>query len=56
MLKVTDLAFPAKPALKDRELRVRMLSPLTIYSTLMTLDGKKKTYYFHLTKKSFQSW
>ena len=53
MLKVADLAFPAKPALKDCELRIRMLSPLTVYSTLMTLDGKKKTYYFSPYEKEF---
>jgi len=52
-LKVADLAFLAKPALKSRELRIRMLSPLTVYSTLMTPDGKKKTYYFSPYEKEF---
>lgn len=55
MLKVADLAFPAKPALKNRMLRIRMLSPLTVYSTLMTPDGKKKTYYFSPYEKEFSA-
>ncbi|MGP3702887.1 MAG: CRISPR-associated endoribonuclease Cas6 [Candidatus Bathyarchaeota archaeon] len=46
MLKVIDLAFPAKPNLNSGQLKIRMLSPLTVYSTLMASDGRKKTYYF----------
>ncbi|MEM3162586.1 MAG: CRISPR-associated endoribonuclease Cas6 [Candidatus Bathyarchaeia archaeon] len=45
-LKVVELAFPAKPDLKKSWLEIRMLSPLTVYSTLLTPDGRKKTYYF----------
>lgn len=52
ILKVTDLAFPAKPSI-NKEVRIRMLSPITVYSTLMTLDGKKKTYYFSPYEKEF---
>lgn len=37
----------------DCGLRIRMLSPLTVYSTLMTPDGKKKTYYFSPYEKEF---
>ncbi|MCX8153611.1 MAG: CRISPR-associated endoribonuclease Cas6 [Candidatus Bathyarchaeota archaeon] len=50
-LKVVDLAFPAKPDLKNCQ--IRMLSPLTVYSTLMAPDGKKKTYYFSPYEKEF---
>ncbi len=46
ILKVVDLAFPAKPNLSSDRLKICMLSPLTVYSTLMTSDGRKKTYYF----------
>ncbi|MEM3040350.1 MAG: CRISPR-associated endoribonuclease Cas6, partial [Candidatus Methanomethylicaceae archaeon] len=52
-LKVTELAFPAKPTIKSDKLRIRMLSPLTVYSTLITFDGKKKTYYFSPYEKEF---
>ena len=52
-LKVTELAFPAKPAVGNEKLKIRMLSPLTVYSTLMTYDGKKKTYYFSPYEKEF---
>lgn len=52
-LKVTELAFPAKPAVGNDKLKIRMLSPLTVYSTLMTPEGKKKTYYFSPYEKEF---
>ncbi|MCD6575438.1 CRISPR-associated endoribonuclease Cas6 [Candidatus Aerophobetes bacterium] len=32
---------------------VRMLSPVTCYSTLLTADGKKKTYYFSPFEEEF---
>ena len=38
---------PTSPAL------IRMLSPLTIYSTLSTPNGKKKTYYYSPFEKEF---
>ncbi len=52
-LKVAELAFPAKPAMKNGKIKIHMLSPLTVYSTLMTPDGKKKTYYFSPYEKEF---
>ncbi|MEM3832824.1 MAG: CRISPR-associated endoribonuclease Cas6 [Thermoprotei archaeon] len=55
MLRVVDLAFPAMPTIKNGQLRIRMLSPLTVYSTLMTPDGKKKTYYFSPYEKEFSA-
>ncbi|MEM2112233.1 MAG: CRISPR-associated endoribonuclease Cas6 [Candidatus Bathyarchaeia archaeon] len=55
VFKVADLAFPAKPSMKNRQLRIRMLSPLTVYSTLMTSDGRKKTYYFSPYEKEFSA-
>lgn len=32
---------------------IRMLSPVTVYSTLSTCDGKKKTYYYSPFEKEF---
>ncbi|MEM2112162.1 MAG: CRISPR-associated endoribonuclease Cas6 [Candidatus Bathyarchaeia archaeon] len=55
VLRVVDLAFPAKPSIKNGALRIRMLSPLTVYSTLMTPEGKKKTYYFSPYEKEFSA-
>lgn len=53
ILKVTGLAFPADPNIKDGEIKIHMLSPLTVYSTLLSPDGKKKTYYFSPYEKEF---
>ncbi|MCS7120350.1 MAG: CRISPR-associated endoribonuclease Cas6 [Nitrososphaerota archaeon] len=52
-LRVVELAFPARPNIEDGELRIRMLSPLTVYSTLMSFEGKKKTYYFSPYEEEF---
>ncbi|MDW7968788.1 MAG: CRISPR-associated endoribonuclease Cas6, partial [Sulfolobales archaeon] len=54
-LKVVNLAFPAKPNLKDCKIKIRMLSPLTVYSTLMTYNGRKKTYYYSPYEKEFST-
>lgn len=35
-----------KPPEYSREKTVKAISPITIYSTLMTKDGRKKTYYY----------
>jgi len=40
------------PAL-DRDLLIRMLSPMTMYSTLKTTEGKSKTYYYSPFEKEF---
>jgi CRISPR-associated endoribonuclease Cas6 len=37
----------------DKPIRVRMLSPLTVYSTLSHPDGRKKTYYYSPQEKEF---
>ena len=42
----------SKPELSERN-RIRMLSPMTIYSTLKKADGKKKTYYYTPYEKEF---
>lgn len=33
--------------------RFRAISPVTVYSTLATPDGRKKTYYYHPAEKEF---
>lgn len=40
------------PELKP-EIAIRMLSPVTVYSTLEAPDGRKKTYYFSPFEKEF---
>jgi CRISPR-associated endoribonuclease Cas6 len=51
-LKVTGISFPVEPDIKN-EVKIRMLSPLTIYSTLLTPDKRKKTYYYSPMEKEF---
>mgnify|MGYP001773180112 CR=1 FL=1 len=46
-VEVSDLSID-----RDR-LRIKMLSPITIYSTLSRGDGKKKTYYYTPFEKEF---
>ncbi len=36
-----------------KEMHIRTLSPITIYSTLSTKDGRKKTYYYSPYEKEF---
>lgn len=46
-VEVSDLSI-------NRErLGIKMLSPITIYSTLLRADGKKKTYYYTPFEKEF---
>lgn len=52
-LKVTGVAFPKKPVIKSNEVTIRMLSPVTVYSTLLAPDGKKKTYYYSPFESEF---
>lgn len=51
-LKVVEMSFPAQPQL-DREVKIKTLSPITVYSTLLTPDGGKKTYYYSPYEKEF---
>lgn len=46
-IEVSDL-----PIEQDK-LKIKMLSPITIYSTLSRADGKKKTYYYTPFEKEF---
>ncbi|MEM2109112.1 MAG: CRISPR-associated endoribonuclease Cas6 [Candidatus Odinarchaeota archaeon] len=44
-IKVLEVAYPSELNFQS-EIKIKMLSPLTVYSTLFTPDGKKKTYYY----------
>ena len=41
------------PVETDGEVLVKAISPITLYSTLKTPDGKKKTYYYNPWEKEF---
>ncbi|MCL0076900.1 CRISPR-associated endoribonuclease Cas6 [Dehalococcoidia bacterium] len=39
----------------SRPMRVRTLSPITIYSTLSTAEGRKKTYYYSPSERDWET-
>ena len=51
-LCVTEIIFPKEPNISQR-VKIRMLSPVTVYSTLYTREGNKKTYYYSPYEKDF---
>ncbi|MCS6785055.1 MAG: CRISPR-associated endoribonuclease Cas6 [Candidatus Caldarchaeum sp.] len=51
-LHITSLQFPEKPSLGTKAV-FKTLSPITVYSTLTTADGKKKTYYYSPFEEEF---
>lgn len=51
-LKLSQLYFPPRPKLGNRVV-FRTLSPITVYSTLTTANGKKKTYYYSPYEEEF---
>jgi CRISPR-associated endoribonuclease Cas6 len=53
-LKVSSVYVHKEPEFDD-EILLRTISPLTIYSTLLTGEGKKKTYYFSPYEPEFSS-
>ncbi|NHV60729.1 MAG: CRISPR-associated endoribonuclease Cas6 [Candidatus Verstraetearchaeota archaeon] len=52
---VKEMIFPPQPKIKG-EVEIRTLSPITVYSTLMTHEGKKKTYYYSPYEKEFSKF
>ena len=44
-VEVINLKTPPEPEVSPSE-RIGMLSPVTVYSTLKTVDGRSKTYYY----------
>jgi len=53
-LIVSSIEVHFKPNISD-SVNIKMLSPLTIYSTLSLADGRKKTYYYSPFEKEFSS-
>ncbi len=51
-LKVKSIEFLQEPTIGE-DVTVYTLSPIVVYSTLFTRDGKKKTYYYSPTEKEF---
>ncbi len=51
-LDVVGVSFPPTPPIGS-EVEVRTLSPVTVYSTLYTPDGRRKTYYYSPYEREF---
>jgi len=51
-VKITSLYFPPEPKIENRA-KIRSLSPITVYSTLISPDGGKKTYYYSPFENEF---
>jgi CRISPR-associated endoribonuclease Cas6 len=51
-LAVVGLEFPKQPEIGN-EVRISMLSPVTVYSTLLTPTFEKKTYYYSPYEREF---
>ncbi|MCD6512880.1 MAG: CRISPR-associated endoribonuclease Cas6 [Thermoplasmata archaeon] len=49
---VESIIVHSEPEIKD-EIKIKMLSPVVVYSTLATPDGKKKTYYYSPYEREF---
>lgn len=53
-VRITAVEVPFQDANgANRAIRVRTLSPITVYSTLLTGDGRKKTYYYSPQEPEF---
>jgi len=52
ILRIESIDFLEDPEL-DSPLKIRTLSPITVYSTLMKPEGSKKTYYYSPFEKEF---
>ncbi|MDD3925065.1 MAG: CRISPR-associated endoribonuclease Cas6 [bacterium] len=53
-LTVSEVSVQETPSFDDRiSYDIGMLSPVTVYSTLYTAEGSKKTYYYSHTEKEF---
>lgn len=51
-LYIESISVSFAPEMKDT-VSIRMLSPVTVYSTLTSPDGRKKTYYYNPKEKEF---
>lgn len=52
VLEVSEIGVDF-PQIKEREIRVRTLSPIVSYSTMVRPDGRKFTYYFEPAESDF---
>jgi CRISPR-associated endoribonuclease Cas6 len=53
-LKIEEVSLEPTPSFKQqKDYQVKMLSPVTIYSTLLTQKGAKKTYYYAPGEQEF---
>jgi CRISPR-associated endoribonuclease Cas6 len=52
LLVITNVEVFSKPDIQSN-VTIRMLSPVTVYSTLFSANGKKKTYYYSPFEKEF---
>lgn len=52
-LVVESVTVVKNPDFSSGHIRVRAISPITVYSTLLTAGGRKKTYYYHPGEKEF---
>lgn len=52
ILKVDKFEYPPEPTFTSSML-IGMMSPLTVYSTLKTFDGRTKTHYYSPYEKEF---
>ena len=50
---VKSLSALPQPDFSSGKVKVKAISPITAYSTLLTQDGKKKTYYYHPREQEF---
>lgn len=47
-------SIEVEPTLPETKcIEAKTISPMTVYSTLMTADGRKKTYFYNPTEKDF---
>ena len=51
-VKVSSIEVKTNPEIEN-EIFIKTLSPITVYSTLKKLDGKKKTYYYSPYEEEF---
>jgi len=52
-LDLLSVEVEGTPIYKEK-IYIKTLSPITVYSTFITMDGKKKTYYYSPFEKEFE--
>jgi len=51
-IRIESIRVHPEPEIKS-EIKIKMISPVVVYSTLITKDGKKKTYYYSPYEREF---